>query len=114
MLKQFRSYQLAVQFYRQASVLKAPSHLRVQLLRASSSVVLNLAEGSSRPSEIERGRFYSIAFGSLRECQSILDLLPHSPADTLELADQLGAHLYRLTHSSSRTRSGVITTVSGQ
>jgi four helix bundle protein len=98
MLKQFRSYQVAVQFYRQASVIKAPGHLKSQLLRASSSVVLNLSEGSARPSEVDRQRFYSIALGSVRECQSILNLLPTAPRAVVTLADQLGAHVYRLTH----------------
>jgi four helix bundle protein len=98
MLKQFRTYQVAVQFYRQASGVKAPGHLKSQLLRASSSVVLNLSEGSARPSEVDRQRFYSIALGSLRECQSILDLLPTAPPEARALADVLGAHVYRLTH----------------
>jgi four helix bundle protein len=98
MLTRFRSYQVAVQFYRQASHLKCPAHLKQQLLRAASSVVLNLSEGSARPSEPDRQRFYSIALGSTRECQSILDLVPSTPASLLQQADILGAHVYRLTH----------------
>jgi len=45
MLKNFRTYQLAVQLYRQSAVLKLPAHLRDQLLRAASSAALNTAEG---------------------------------------------------------------------
>jgi four helix bundle protein len=97
----FRSYQIAVEFYRHASSLKCPSHLKSQLLRASSSVVLNLSEGSARSTEADRRKFYFIAFASLRECQAILDLAPVSPASLTKLADLLGANLYRLTHPRS-------------
>jgi four helix bundle protein len=44
MRKNFRTYQLAVEFYRSAKTLQLPRHLKDQLNRASSSVVLNLAE----------------------------------------------------------------------
>lgn len=98
MLNNFRSYQLALKFYQSASALKCPGHLRSQLLRASSSIVLNLSEGSARPSEVERKRFYSIALGSLRECQSILEMVPSSPKFLVQLADELGGKIYRLTH----------------
>ena len=102
MLANFRTYHLSVEFYREASRLKCPAHLKSQLLRASSSVALNLSEGSARPSEPDRKRFYSIALGSLRESQTILDLVPATPASLKELADRLAAHVYRLTHPSIR------------
>ncbi len=38
----FRSYDLAVELYRRCKPLLLPAHLKDQLLRASSSVVLNL------------------------------------------------------------------------
>lgn len=95
---QFRTYHLAVSFYREASRLKAPGHLSNQLLRAASSIVLNLSEGSAKPSAVDRKRFYSIALGSLRECQSCLDLLPNASHSIIGQADLLAAHVYRLTH----------------
>ncbi len=49
MLKSFRTYQLSIQFYQACLVLKLPRHIRDHLLRASSSITLNLAEGSARP-----------------------------------------------------------------
>ena len=100
MLAKFRTYHLAVEFYREASRLKCPAHLKQQLLRASSSVALNLSEGSARPTAVDRLRFYFIAFASMRESQTILDLVPSSPTSLKELADRLAAHLYRLTHPS--------------
>jgi four helix bundle protein len=45
-----------------------------QLRRASLSIQLNIAEGSSRKSEIERRRFYEISRGSLIEVDTIFDL----------------------------------------
>ena len=55
----------------------APSlsaNLRGQLLRASSSVVLNAAEGFGSASRGVKRRHYEIARGSAMECVAILDL----------------------------------------
>ncbi len=41
-MRNFRTYDLAVQFYRATKSMELPGHLRSQLLRAASSVVLNL------------------------------------------------------------------------
>jgi len=48
MLHKFRSYQLSVKFYREARAQSAPRHLKDQLMRAASSVSLNLSEVASR------------------------------------------------------------------
>ena len=96
MKKNFRTYQLAIEFYRTCTSLPLPRHLRDQLSRAASSVVLNLAEGSGRSSKAEQKRFFEIAFGSLRECQAVLDLCNSAPVATVECADKLAAHLFRL------------------
>ena len=92
----FRTHDLAVAFYQQGRALKLPTELREQFRRASSSIALNLAEGTGRATFADRARFYRIALGSQRECHSILQL--HSCADhsLLVLLDQLGASLYRL------------------
>ena len=44
MLVHFRTYQLSIQFNRATSKVSVPGHLRNQLLRAASSVTLNLGE----------------------------------------------------------------------
>ena len=57
-LQNFRSYQLAKALYQECSQTKIHgSGLRDQLLRASSSIALNLAEGAANapPSEARRG-----------------------------------------------------------
>jgi four helix bundle protein len=99
MLKDFRTYQLATQFYRLCNEMTLPRHLRDQLLRAASSVCLNLAEGSAKPTKKDQVRFYFIAFGSLRGCQAVLSLSGCLDSDALDLADHVGACLYRLTRA---------------
>jgi len=90
----FRTYDLAVKFYKKSRDAKLPHYLKQQLLRASSSVALNLREGSAKPSPLERKRFYKMAYASLKECQSILDL--EADDSMIQSADKLGAHLYKL------------------
>jgi four helix bundle protein len=45
-----------------------------QIRRAALSVHLNIAEGSSRKSEVERKRYYEIARGSVIEIDAALDI----------------------------------------
>ena len=99
MLKNFRTYQLSLQFYQSCSKLRLPRHLRDQLLRAASSIALNLAEGSAKPTKKDQMKFFFISFGSLRECQAILSLSSQTESVLLDQADHLGASLYRLTRA---------------
>ncbi len=50
------------------------AHLKDQILRASSSVVLNIAEGFGSSSRGVKRRHYEIARGSAVECIAVLDL----------------------------------------
>jgi four helix bundle protein len=96
MLKNFRSYPLAVELHRECKAKSLPLYLKDQLLRASSSIALNLSEGSAKPTAKDRRRFYVIAFASLREVQALIGL-EHSLESLRAPADVLGAHLYKLT-----------------
>lgn len=69
MLAHFRTYKLAVEFHHQCRSVKMPDYLKDQILRASSSISLNLAEGSGRSSRKDQLRFFHHSLGSLRECQ---------------------------------------------
>ncbi len=95
MLTNFRTYHLAVTFYRNCALLKLPHHLKDQLSRASSSVALNLAEGRGKSSLKEQRKFFEIAFASLRESQSILDI-GNVSGEVVEVSDHLAASLYKL------------------
>jgi four helix bundle protein len=95
-MRNFRTYDLAVELYRQAQKLCLPRVLRDQLDRASLSVVLNLAEGDGRGTRPDRRRFFQMAMGSLRETMAILELANEAPTEMKALADCVGAHLYKL------------------
>ena len=63
-------------------------YLSDQLQRASTSILLNLAEGAGEFASLEKARLYRIARRSATECAAILDV-----CRTRKLADptQLGA-----------------------
>ena len=93
-MQKFKTYQLAIKFYHQVSHLKLKEPIKNQFNRASLSIVLNLAEGSAKPTAKDRRRFYRISLGSLREVQAILDIVGH--VQLVKEADKLGAYLYKL------------------
>ena len=98
MLEKFRSYMLALRFYREIRGLRLPAHLKGQLERAASSVALCLAEGYGRSSPADKRRFYHMAMGSMRESQAVLALATITSPLLLDLADHLAASIYKLTH----------------
>jgi four helix bundle protein len=59
------------------------AYLADQLLRAGTSVPLNIAEGAGEYSPNEKIRFYRMARRSATECASILDVCRH-----LQLIDE--------------------------
>ena len=102
MLKDFVAFQLSKDFYRYCKEVRLPRFLHEQLLRASASVVLNLAEGSGEQTAPEQRRFYAIAPGSFRECEAILEM-EEVPIDSERRADlsRLGGMLFRLSRKVS-------------
>lgn len=94
----FRTYQLAVIFYKECQKLNLPYYMKDQLQRAALSIVLNLAEGSAKPTAKDRLRFYCIAFASQREVKAVLDLSNSISLELMDKCDHLGASLYKLTH----------------
>ena len=93
-MKNFRTYELAKQFHKDCQKLKLRAPYKDQFERALLSVILNLVEGSAKPTAKDRKRFYAISMGSLRETQAILDLCGH--AELLQRSDSVAACLYRL------------------
>ena len=93
-MQKFKTYQLAINFYRNSRNLNLREPLKNQFHRASLSIVLNLAEGSAKPTAKDRRKFYRISLGSLREVQTILDIIGHQ--NFIKETDKLGAYLYKL------------------
>ncbi len=93
-MKKLKTYQLAKKFYQNSKKLCLKEPLKNQFQRATLSIVLNIAEGSAKPTIKERKRFYVISLGSLREVQAILDLIEHK--NLMEEANILGGFLYQL------------------
>jgi four helix bundle protein len=85
------------------------AHLKDQLDRASTSIVLNIAEGAGEFSLDEKCRFYRIARRSATEVAAILDIIErrrHGPPEKLgaarELLDRIVAMLVKMTKPSFR------------
>jgi four helix bundle protein len=75
-LETFDVYRVSLDACRACAPIAAAlsANLRDQLLRASSSAVLNTAEGFGSASRGVKRRHYEIARGSAMECVAILDL----------------------------------------
>jgi four helix bundle protein len=61
------------------------SHLCDQLMRASTSIALNLAEGAGKHSKPDKRRYYLTARGSATESAALLDVCAR-----LKLLDDIG------------------------
>lgn len=97
--KSFRTLDLAVEFYQMIQQLEMKGHLRDQMIRAASSISLNLAEGNAKGTVNEKRHLFQTAYGSLKECQTIFQLMKLDKGECVEKADHLGASLYRLINS---------------
>ncbi len=82
---------------------KPDSFIRDQLLRASFSISLNIAEGSAKFSKPDRKNYFTTARGSVFECVAVFDLLhdlntiSKVELDSLMLkADELSRMLYTM------------------
>ncbi len=98
-MKHLKVYQLAVELYKgvkaTSSSMNSPmnSTEKDQLMRASLSIVLNIAEGSGKPHRKDRLKYLYTAMGSLRETQALLSIL--DLPNLQKSADHVGAVLYR-------------------
>jgi len=92
-------YRLALEVYRAIAAWPAPrgwASLHDQAVRASSSAVLNIAEGRARGGPAGRNH-YRIAHGSAAETCSALDMLPIPTAAALQQKERrVGAMLSKM------------------
>jgi four helix bundle protein len=98
-MSDFRTLNLAIEFYEATEKLGLHGHLRDQLSRASSSIALNLSEGNAKPSVKEKKRYYQTAYASCQECKTILRLAKVENPPTPAILDHLAASIYRLMNS---------------
>ena len=72
-------YQASIKYvgwaFRLCANLKGHRNAKDQLLRASQSIPLNIAEGNGKATEGDRRRFFEIARGSALECAAVQDVL---------------------------------------
>ena len=80
-----------------------------QLRRASLSIVLNIAEGTSRFSKPDRKNFCVIARGSVFECVAVFDIL----RDNGQLSSNEFNNLYSLAEEMSKMLFAMIRNLEG-
>lgn len=98
-MKTFRTLELAIEFYGKVEEQKVTGNLRDQLLRAASSISLNLSEGNAKRSVKEKKRFYQTAYASCQECKVILKLAKIEDKEVINMIDKLGAWIFNLLKS---------------
>lgn len=101
-MQNFRTLEIAKDFYQQSKNVELPPTLKNQFQRASSSIVLNLAEGSGKLTKRDKRKFYAISLGSLRESKVILEIEGINQFD--RIIDKLGAHIWKLIQSQDPDR----------
>ncbi|HSJ26347.1 MAG TPA: four helix bundle protein [Longimicrobiales bacterium] len=100
--ERLRVYQLSVDCYVAcvALVARVPplqEHLVWQLLRACSSITLNIAEGCAEFSLAEKARFYRMALRSAAECGAAITLLVRCYAVDKAAASDIRSSLLAIT-----------------
>ncbi len=120
-------YQLALEYldllYELAKTFPAEEkyNLTSQLQRAGTSIVLNIAEGSTGQSDAEQHRFLGLAMRSYLETVACLDIARRraiTSDDTLRPMKELGYRLFTklqaFRNSLKRSTPGLRSSVSGQ
>lgn len=112
--ERLKVYQEALRFVAWAGSLidELPAKLSAkdQLDRASTSIVLNLAEGNGKRSHPDRCRYFDIARGSSVECAACLDVL----VARLKLSPELAAQGKAILMEVVSMTAGLIARFSGE
>jgi four helix bundle protein len=106
-------YRVSIQFvgwtYQLCKGLKGiDRNARDQILRASQSIPLNIAEGNGKLPSPDRQRFFRIALGSALESAAVIDVLAVCEAISITNAEEGKKLLYRIV--SMLTKLVIITT----
>ena len=90
-LGRFRAYNEALAIARMVRSLAITESLRDQLLRATESVVLNLAEGACDATRIQKTRYFGISRASLWEAGAAIDLVALTGENVQPIAEAIAA-----------------------
>ena len=77
-------------------------HARDQMLRASQSIPLKIAEGNGKRPGCNRRRFFEISRGSALECAAILDVIKACRVVESPIAESGKSLLYRIVSMLTR------------
>ncbi|MBC8029390.1 MAG: four helix bundle protein [Pyrinomonadaceae bacterium] len=80
-------------------------NLKSQITRAGTSIVLNIAEGSTSQSDAEQSRFLGMALRSLIEtvaCQDVIERRKYVTVEDLRAARELGSKLFAKVQAMKR------------
>ena len=95
------TYELTSKFPKSENI-----NLRSQLERPATSIVLNIAEGSTGQTDPEQARFLGLSIRSLMECVACLDLVQrreYVPLNELSLIRELGHKIFIKLQAMRRT-----------
>jgi len=110
--EQLEVYRLAIEFMGRSVAIAArvPRQrwfMADQLLRAASSVPLNIAEGASEYKAAEKARFYRIGRRSAAECAACLDVLQEMGLLKTEENESAKNHLLNIAGKLTRLVTGI-------
>lgn len=80
-------------------------NLKSQIIRAATSIALNIAEGSTSQSDAEQARFLGMALRSFIEtvgCQDIIERRKYVTGDDLRPSREIGSKLFAKVQSMKR------------
>jgi four helix bundle protein len=77
--------------------------MRDQLIWASASIALNLAEVNAKRSVKEKKRYSQTAYASTQECKTLFKLVKCNDEKLVDTADKLGAWLFNLLKSEIKS-----------
>ena len=100
-------YKVALEYvqwvYQYCKKMENHRNAKEQLLRASQSIPMNIAEGNGKATDGDRRRYFEIARGSALECSAIQDILevcdalePELNTDAKYMLDRIVAMLTKL------------------
>ncbi len=93
-MQKLRCLNEATELYRMVKEVRLQPFMRDQLLRATSSIALNLSEGNARRTLKDKRKFFNIAYASTREVQTICAL--EGLDEIFRKADLVGGMVYCL------------------